>query len=100
MIFRIIKQQNHFLYLDVTSIPMYSLWMFLALLTSYPSTCLSQRGSTGLENLKIIDSLLRNYDRRATPTNTLGENYNMVPFKHSRMFPNRLTRLTPPSKRN
>jgi len=52
---------------------MYSLWMFLALLTSYPSTCLSQRGSTGLENLKIIDSLLRNYDRRATPTNTLGK---------------------------
>lgn len=31
------------------------------------------RPSGGLEDLKIVDSLLRNYDRRATPTNTLGE---------------------------
>jgi len=32
----------------------------------------NQRVSGGLEDLKIIDSLLQNYDRRATPTNTLG----------------------------
>ena len=49
-----------------------TLGMFLTYLSSYPCPCFTQ-GSTGLENLKIIDSLLRNYDRRATPTNTMGK---------------------------
>jgi len=31
------------------------------------------RSTGGVADLKIIDSLLKNYDRRATPTNTLGK---------------------------
>ena len=48
-------------------------WELLWLATGLFTCTQSMRGSGGLEDLKIVDSLLRNYDRRATPTNTLGK---------------------------
>ena len=39
---------------------------------------LSTVATDNLDDLKIIDSLLRNYDRRATPSNTFGEKKNRL----------------------
>ena len=36
-----------------------------------------------LQDLMIIDSLLKNYDRRATPTNRMGKEQNMGVFLHT-----------------
>ena len=39
--------------------------------------CLQVVLSDNLEDLMIIDSLLKNYDRRATPTNRMGKIWNI-----------------------
>ena len=48
-------------------------------------------GQDRLSDLKIIDQLLRTYDRRATPTNKIGETINFrVAINDDRAFSSKL----------
>ena len=51
--------------------------MELILSIALVSQCLGVVFSDNLEDLMIIDSLLKNYDRRATPTNRMGKIWNI-----------------------